>query len=144
MPVPPPEFLDFVEKFIPFNRFLGMKLDEMREGFCRLLLPFREEFVGDVMRPALHGGVISTLIDTSGGLAAWTQLSLEDRVSTIDLRVDYLAPAALEALYAEAKVVRVGNRVAVIDVRCYQPSNPERTVATGKGVYNVKRKEDAP
>ena len=82
---------------------------------------------------------------TAGGFAVWTQLaSLEDRVSTIDLRVDYLAPGAPEALYADAKIVRVGNRVGVCDVRCWQPSQPERTVATGKAVYNIKRKEDSP
>jgi len=40
--------------------------------------------------------------------------------------------------------VRVGNRVGVVDVRCWQPSQPARTVATGKAVYNIKRKEDTP
>jgi uncharacterized protein (TIGR00369 family) len=144
MPIPPPEFVHLVENFIPFNRFLGIRIDETRDGYCRLRLPFREELIGDASRPALHGGVISTLVDTCGGFAVWTQLTLEDRVSTIDLRVDYLAPGAAEALIAEGTVVRAGNRVGVVDIRCYQPSRPERTVATGKGVYNIKRKEDLP
>ena len=69
----------------------------------RLQLPYRAELIGDASRPALHGGVISTLIDVAGGFAVWTQLAgVEDRVSTIDLRVDYLAPGAPEALVAEA------------------------------------------
>ncbi len=144
MPIPPPEFVQLIESIIPFNQFLGIKIDETRDGYCRLRLPFRPEFIGDSMRPALHGGVISTLIDTCGGFAVWTQVSLEDRVSTIDLRVDYLAPGAAEELFADATVVRVGNRVGVVDVRCWQPSNRERTVATGKGVYNIKRKGDGP
>jgi uncharacterized protein (TIGR00369 family) len=134
-----------VQDFIPFNKYLGITVDEAREGFCRLKLPFRDELIGDAARPALHGGVISTLIDTAGGFAVWTQLNgIDDRVSTIDLRVDYLAPGAPETLFAEATVVRVGNRVGVVDVRCWQPSQPSRTVATGKAVYNIKRKEDSP
>ncbi len=145
MPVPPKEFLSLIQEIIPFNKFLGIAIDEARDGYVRLRLPFRDELIGDASRPALHGGVISTLIDTAGGFAVWTQLSgIDDRVSTIDLRVDYLAPGAAEALVAEATVVRVGNRVGVVDVRCWQPSQPTRTVATGKAVYNIKRKEDSP
>ena len=143
MPVPPKEFLHLLQDVIPFNKMLGITVEDAREGYAKLLLPFRPEFIGDSTRPALHGGVMSTLIDTCGGFAVWTQISIEDRVSTIDLRVDYLAPGAPEALIAEAQVVRVGNRVGVVDVRCWQPSAPTRTVATGKAVYNIKRKEDA-
>ncbi|HZS42290.1 MAG TPA: PaaI family thioesterase [Polyangia bacterium] len=144
MPVPPRELLEFIQNVIPFNRFLGIQIADARDGFVRLELPFRPEYIGDQARPALHGGVISTLIDTAGGFAVWTKIELEDRVSTIDLRVDYLAPAsAQDALVAEATVVRVGNRVGVTDVRCFQAASPERVVATGKAVYNIKRKEDA-
>jgi uncharacterized protein (TIGR00369 family) len=66
--------------------------------------------------------------------------ALEDgraRVSTIDIRIDYLRPGRQETLAAEASVVRIGRRVGVVDVRCFHPSAPTDTVATGKGVYNV-------
>jgi uncharacterized protein (TIGR00369 family) len=142
MPVPPPEFLKFIEELVPFNKYLGMKIPHVEDGLVRMELPFRPEFIGDAARPALHGGVISTLIDTCGGFAVWSRITLEDRVSTIDLRVDYLSPGAPETLIAEARVVRVGNRVAVVDIRAFQPSDPTRTIATGKGVYNIKRKDD--
>lgn len=142
MPVPPPEFLLFFEQVIPYNRFLGFKIALAEEGHVRMELPFRPEFIGDPTRPALHGGVISALIDTCGGFAVWTKVSMDDRISTIDLRVDYLAPGLAELIAAEAQIVRVGNRVAVADVRCFQPSQPERIVATGKAVYNIKRRDD--
>jgi uncharacterized protein (TIGR00369 family) len=135
----PAELIAFFEAGIPFNRHLGIRVDEARRGIARLRLPFREEFIGDPTRPALHGGVLSTLIDACGGLCAWTEVSLDDRISTIDLRVDYLAPAGPTELVAEAEVVRVGNRVAVVDIRCTQDG---RVVATGKAVYNIKRKGD--
>ena len=57
----------FMEEEVPFNKYLGIKVDELREGFARLFVPFRKEFIGDARRPALHGGVISALIDTCGG-----------------------------------------------------------------------------
>ena len=86
--------------------------------------------------------MISAVIDACGGFAVWTRISFEDRVSTIDLRVDYLSPGKPELLVCEANVVRVGNRVAVCDVRVFQPSDPASTIATGKAVYNIKRKDD--
>lgn len=127
-----------MEELIPFNRFLGVKMKEGRPGFAALEIPFRDELVGDPLRPALHGGVLSTLADAAGGAAVWSGLEDERaRVSTIDLRIDYLRPAKLEAVVAEATVVRLGNRVGVVDVRLFQPSAPADAIATGKGVYNI-------
>ena len=127
-----------MESFIPFNAFLGVRAVHIHKELLRLEIPFRPELVGDPIRPALHGGVLSALADACGGGAVW--LGIEDvraRVSTIDLRIDYLRPAKLETLVAEARVVRLGNRVGVADVRLYNAPSPEVTVATGKGVYNI-------
>jgi uncharacterized protein (TIGR00369 family) len=129
---------DIVANWIPFNKFLGVKATEIRSGFARLELAFRDDFIGDPMRRAIHGGVLSTLADTAGGVAVWSQLPDENsRVSTIDLRIDYLRPGKCELIAVEAQVVRQGNRVGVTDMRIFHPSAPDETVATGKGVYNV-------
>lgn len=132
-----------MEELVPFNRFLGMRCEVVREGFVRITIPFRDELVGDPMRPALHGGVLSALADTAGGMAVWTGLSdARGRVSTIDLRVDYLRPARLTTLSCDATVVRQGNRVGVADMRLFHPDTPDEAVATGKGVYNVMLVKD--
>lgn len=134
-----------MEELIPFNRFLGMRCADVRAGFVRITIPFRDELVGDPMRPALHGGVLSALADTAGGMAVWTGLrDSRGRVSTIDLRIDYLRPARLATLSCDATVVRQGNRVGVADMRLFHPDDPEKTVATGKGVYNVMMVKDDP
>jgi uncharacterized protein (TIGR00369 family) len=132
-----------MEEMIPFNRYLGVRVSHAEKGRCRLEIPFREELIGDPLRPALHGGVLSALADAAGGGAVWT--GIEDdraRVSTIDLRIDYLRPARLETIIAEATVVRLGNRVGVADVRLFHPDKESESVATGKGVYNVTIKKE--
>jgi uncharacterized protein (TIGR00369 family) len=127
-----------MEDFIPFNKFLGLRVTVLERGFVRMEIPFRLELVGDPMRPALHGGVISTLADTAGGCAVWqTVLDERARVSTIDLRVDYLLPAKLEMLVGEARVVRLGNRVGVAEIKVFHGDAPDAIIATGKGVYNI-------
>ena len=51
----------------PFNRLLGLKSERLEPGHAVITLPVREDFVGDPRRPALHGGVVSALIDTDRG-----------------------------------------------------------------------------
>ncbi|MFO0756731.1 MAG: hotdog fold thioesterase [Byssovorax sp.] len=127
------------EELIPFNKFLGIKVTVVEHGRVEMVLPFREELIGDPMKRALHGGVISTLVDTAGGMAIWGALvDPHQRVSTIDLRIDYLRPGKPEALVCEGVAVRVGRSVGVADMRAFHRSAPAETVATGKGVYAIK------
>lgn len=131
-----------MENEIPFNKHLGIKTLELREGYARLSLPFRDEFIGDKRRPAIHGGIISTLIDVCGGAATWTHFSIEDRISTLDIRVDYLRPGPDDDLIAESEVMRVGNRVAAVNTRVYSERDTETIIAEGKAVYNIRRAGD--
>lgn len=135
------------ENDIPFNRFLGMRLHAVHRGHCVLRLPWRDELVGDVTRSAVHGGVISALLDTAGGCACFAMLDRpNDRLSTVDLRVDYLRPGSPADLYCEGRVVRMGNRVAVATMVLHcgalpGPDADDASVATGQGVYNVVRRD---
>jgi uncharacterized protein (TIGR00369 family) len=133
----PKDVLRIMEEFSPFNRLLGIHGEHVEAGRAVLSLAVREDFVGDPRRPALHGGVISSLIDTAGGAAAWSALQAGESVSTVDLRVDYLEPAGLEApLRAEAELIRKGNRVCHVRITVTQG---DRLVAEGRGVYNIHR-----
>ncbi len=128
-----------IEELIPFNCFLGVRVLELGDGCARLELPFRPEYVGNPLRQALHGGVISMLLDTTGGAAVWTRIHRDDLLSTVDLRVDYLRPASPEPLIARGRVVRLGNRVAVVELRAFHGADDGRPVAAGTSVYSVRR-----
>ena len=128
-----------MEQMIPFNRLLGIELTEVRPGFARLEIAYRDDLIGDPVRPALHGGVISSLIDTCGGAACWTEIDGADRLSTVDLRVDYLRPGRKARLVAEGRVIRMGNHVGVADIAVFHADAPADLVACGKGVYNIRR-----
>jgi uncharacterized protein (TIGR00369 family) len=130
--------LHVIERDIPFNGYLGIRLGDCGPGWAELLLPFRPEFVGDVRRPAIHGGVISALLDTAGGAAAMTVLEPSDRISTVDLRVDFLLPGESRDLIAKAWIIRKGNRVIVITGRAHH-GDETTPVAEIRAVYNLGR-----
>lgn len=134
-----------IEEFIPFNKLLGIRADRVERGNVKLELPWRDELIGDPLRRAVHGGVISTLADVAGGMAVWS--SLEDptaRVATVDLRVDYLRPGRPHTILAEAHLVRLGGRIAVADMKMFHPGGDGEPIATGKGVYVVKVPKHGP
>ena len=138
--------VEFMEEGIPFNAFLGVKVAAISDGRCVLHLPWREDFVGDPYRHVLHGGVTSTLMDTAGGAAAFTGINLpDDRLSTVDIRIDYLRPGPAGDLYCEAVAERIGKHVASTRMSLWEfkpePSEQrhEHPIATGRGVYSIKR-----
>ena len=133
----------FMEQKIPFNAFLNMKVDSLGIGEAIIRIPSRPELTGDPFRPALHGGVISTLADTAGGLAVFTKLEAQHTASTVDLRVDYLRPGNVtQDVIAKSTVIRVGNRVAATQTTVYQ-DDPGAPVAVAAAVYNVIRVKDS-
>jgi uncharacterized protein (TIGR00369 family) len=135
-----PEIIRFYEQGVAFNRWLGMRVESVDDGRCVMRVPFRPELVGDPFRPALHGGVTATLADAAGGLAVFAAVgTLNARVSTIDLRVDYYLPAELKDLVAEATLANIGNRVGVARILLHH-DDPTRIVAEGRGVYNIARR----
>jgi uncharacterized protein (TIGR00369 family) len=132
-------YTNIIEQLIPLHVLLNFKLEEIREGYAKIRVPFREELIGDPVRRALHGGIIATAMDSVGGAAGMTTLtSFEDRLSTIDMRVDYLMPGKAEDLFVEGQIVRSGNRIIVVRMVAHH-GDAENLIADGKGVYNVKR-----
>lgn len=130
------------EQYIPFNRWLGLRCLEILPGKVRVELPFREELIGNPEIPALHGGALSATLDTTGGLSVWSLARPMDRVSTIDLRIDYLRPGRSAPIVATAEVVRLGNQVGVSQLRAFHEGWEDKPVAAGMGVYSLRRTDD--
>ncbi len=130
----------FIENGFPFHALLGIQVVTLEEGRVRLRVPFKPELVGHAEPPMIHGGVISSLVDITGGFAIWTQCAPQDNIVTITLSVDYLRPPLAEDLYAEATIRLLGNRVGNSHVIVFSASAPNVHIAEGRGVYNIKRR----
>ena len=115
------------EDQIPFNQFLGLSLDVLATDHASVSFSLRPELLGNTPRGMLHGGVIAAVLDATGGVMAYLvglnrstgqdpeiRLKGLERISTVDMRVDYLRPGVGERFTATAAVLRAGQRVAVI------------------------------
>ena len=137
----------FNEK-IPFNRVLGVRLALLRYDLVKARLEMRDELVGNYIHGSLHGGVISALLDVTGGLAAFmgiqqklAESSLEKKLKqfgklgTIDLRVDYLRPGLGRLFISSGYSLRTGNKVAVTRIELHNEKGA--LIAAGTGSYVI-------
>ena len=130
-----------VEQMIPLHRFLGVEVLYVERGYVKLRVPFREEVVGNFVHRHWHGGMLSAMLDSAGGMVAGSCFpELFDRISTIDIRVDYLRPARDKAIIVEAKALRVGYRTVVTSMQIRQEGSDD-VLTEGRGVFNIRQKK---
>ena len=135
---------NIIQEHIPFNRVLGLRLESADPKAPALRFDMRPELVGNARRGILHGGVISAVLDATGGFALMLALAKEPKageklsfpnIGTIDLRVDYLRPGRGKHFVATAKVVRLGNRIAVTHMEL--ANDDGELISTGAAAYVV-------
>ncbi len=137
----------FVER-MPFNRILGIDVLSLHHDRPELRFAMRPELVGNYVRNILHGGVISSVLDVTGGLVAFLGVQQKlrgkpldevlerfTRIGTIDLRVDYLRPGSGEWFIARGFPLRTGNKVAV--TRMELVNDQDALIAVGTAAYTV-------
>jgi uncharacterized protein (TIGR00369 family) len=78
---------------VPHNRALGLQAVAADEHGVVSELPFDPKLVGNPETGFLHGGVITSAIDATCGIAVLVRLAAPRRIATLDLRIDYLRPA---------------------------------------------------
>ena len=139
---------DIYENRMPFDRLLGIKVDHLSMEEVKVKIEMREVLIGNFIRGSLHGGVISSVLDLTGGLIATVELlktlegkDIEEvgrriaRVGTIDLRTDYLRAGKGKHFIATGSILRKGNKVAV--VRTELTNNKNSLIAAGTGTYLI-------
>ena len=139
---------NFVEGQIPFNKVLGLRVASLEMDSVCLKIEMKEELIGNPMREILHGGVISSVLDVTGGMTAAMGVlkKLAGRpfeeigkrllnVNTIDLRIDFLRPGRGQYFLATGSIMRTGQKVAVIRMQLH--NDQDLLIAVGTGTYTV-------
>lgn len=128
----------------PFMKHLAMEFVEAGDGYAKLRMRYQDE--NSTAFKALHGGAISSLIDTTGAMAAWTTAEIATPKyfgSTVGINVNYLSAAIGEDIFAEGRVLKRGKEVIYSDVRVTNAAG--KLLAQGTVVYRiVERAEGEP
>lgn len=131
--------------FIPHNKVLGFSIVEASfdPSFVVARLPFDERLVGHPDSGLLHGGAITTLLDAAGGAAVYVKLGSPMPIATLDLRIDYLKPAAGRLpVLSRAECIKVTKNVAFVRMSAYH-DDPADPIALGTATYMIGTKGQA-
>jgi uncharacterized protein (TIGR00369 family) len=105
------------------------------EDWTELALPWREELVGMPDGQILASGPIVSLMDMATSLAVWTKLGTFRPQATLDLRVDYLRPAAPgKTVIGRGTCYRITRSIAFVRGIAHD-GEPEDPVANVTGTF---------
>jgi uncharacterized protein (TIGR00369 family) len=128
---------------VGFRKWLGLTYEVMEDDHAVVSLELNEDKRN--VRDVAHGGIVASLIDVAmGTAAAGGNYSTRQRyVVTLELKVNYLAPARGQKLTATAKVVKGGARTFVVECRVVTDLGEECAMALGTFITRRRTEEDA-
>ena len=98
---------------IPHQAAIGFELVETGADFAVGRIPYRDSLVGNPTSGVVHGGIVTTLLDTVGGMAALARQGEFLVMATLDLRIDYLRPSTPgEDLAARVECYKLTRNIA--------------------------------
>jgi uncharacterized protein (TIGR00369 family) len=120
---------------IPYCRHLGVTAT--RDGNRLILtMPFAPQLVGNPMLPALHGGVIGSLLETAAIAQVMLDLGPQARPKPVDITVDYLRSGRAETSYAKARIAKQGRRVVNVHAEMWQ-EDESKPIAALRGHFLI-------
>lgn len=118
---------------IPYVDYLGIRAAGA-DAAPLFRLPYQDKLIGNPQLPALHGGVIAGFAETAATLHLIRTLRGAKFPKSIDFSIDYLRSGRPVECFAACEVVRVGSRVALVQVRCWQ-QGPDKPIAVARGHF---------
>ncbi|MDI9570689.1 MAG: PaaI family thioesterase [Pseudomonadota bacterium] len=103
---------------------IGATLTSVTPGEVRIDLPFGQAVTQQ--HGYFHGGIVTTIVDSACGYAAYSLMPAHSEVLTVEYKVNFLAPAKGEKIVGIGKVIRAGRSITVC-------SGEARAFQDGKG-----------
>jgi len=111
---PNPEYVKRLATIIntsPYFRLLSMRLQQIGIGYSLFEIDLGQKHLQPFS--VVHGGVFSSLIDAAASWATFYGIEDEDAgITSVDLKVNYLAPAVSGKLLAQGRQIKLGKTLS--------------------------------
>lgn len=118
---------------VPMYKLIGMEVIDVGPGHSRFRLPFRPELTQPF--GVMHGGALAAVADSAVAIALWGLLGADKIFTTIEMKINYIAPVSNGEVIAEGKIIHCGRRTAIGDVTVKDQN--ERLVAKCLATYII-------
>lgn len=103
---------------------LGAAIDKVEAGSVAISMPHASAYTQQ--DGFLHAGIVSTVLDSACGYAAFSLMAAAARVLTIEFKINLLRPASAAHYLFEAHVTKAGRSVSVCDGTAWGLAGDER------------------
>jgi uncharacterized protein (TIGR00369 family) len=120
-----------------FWRYLGVEVEDAREGWIRLRVPIRDDLKNAAAAP-VHGGVYAALVDmgVGGALSTMHEASAGGvGQATLDMNVSYIGGTSQGPIFAEGTILRRGRTVAFGETTITDAAG--KMLAVGRATYMI-------
>ncbi len=128
------EFENITRDRVPFVGQLGVIVEDIGAGNARLRLPFRDDFI----RPGgtISGPVMMALADLALYATVLSKIGPVELAVTTNLNINFLRRPLPADIIAEAKLLKLGKRLAVGEVALFLEDDQDM-VAHVTATYSI-------
>ncbi len=128
--------VDALVAAVPYCAFLGVtaRLDGER---VVLEMPFGAKLIGNPVLPAIHGGVIGSLLETAAIVQTVWATKSAALPKPVDITIDYLRSGRPVTSFASATLARQGRRVVNVHATMWQ-DDEARPIAGLRGHFLLR------
>lgn len=120
----------------PFFNHIGFEIVSRQEDELLLKLEVKKELLNT--NNSLHGGVHASMLDMVQTIHL--RKLYQSSVSAVNLDVHYFAPTNNGDLFARAKVLQQGYKLATVESEIFDENH--HLIAKGTGVYKILRQSE--
>ncbi len=121
---------------VPYCAFLGLTA-RIADGRVVLEMPFGAKLIGNPMLPAIHGGVIGSLLETAAIVQTVWATRSASLPKPVDFTIDFLRSGRPVTSFASATLARLGRRVVNVHATMWQ-EDETRPVAGLRGHFLLR------
>jgi len=129
------EFEELIREQVPFITSLGARLEALGKGTATVRMAGKPEF----LRPGetVNGPVLFALADVAMYAAVMSLIGRSEMAMTSNLNINFLRPPPMGDLLAEAKMIKLGKRLAVLEATVFSKTVEGEPVAHATGTYSL-------
>lgn len=121
----------------------GMAITQLTSEAAEVVLPFRDDWLGDAERGLIHPGIITTLVDSACGAAVLAHIGRLEPIATLDLRMDYLRAGLRDLdVHCRAECYRLTASIAFARASVWQRDRAE-PIAISQSVFMRTQRRSA-
>ena len=101
----------------PFFKLLSIQIKELGRGHSLVEMELSRQHLNPF--GGLHGGAYASVIDTAAYWSVYGELEEEAGLTSLDLKVDFLAPAPAGKIWARGRCIKMGRTLCLAEATAF-------------------------